>query len=130
MYTQWHALIIDDDMASNKVLANLLAREDVGSTIVQDLLQLEATIQTLEACDIVFLDLEMPVLDGYQVFQKLSADSRFASVPIVACTVHTSEAANARRMGIHGFIAKPLDPQRFPEQLRRILNGEQVWESR
>ena len=31
-------------------------------------------------------------------------------------------------MGRRGFLGKPLDPDRFPEQVRRILSGEQVWE--
>jgi two-component system cell cycle response regulator DivK len=34
----------------------------------------------------------------------------------------------AREAGFDGFLGKPLDPDRFPEQIRRLLRGEQVWE--
>jgi two-component system cell cycle response regulator DivK len=34
----------------------------------------------------------------------------------------------ARESGFDGFLGKPLDPDRFPEQIRRILNNEPVWE--
>jgi two-component system cell cycle response regulator DivK len=34
----------------------------------------------------------------------------------------------ARAAGFNGFLGKPLDPDRFPEQIRRIMNGEAVWE--
>jgi two-component system cell cycle response regulator DivK len=45
-------------------------------------------------------------------------------------TAYASEdqMARARAEGFSGFIGKPLDPDRFPEQIRRILAGEGVWE--
>lgn len=49
-------------------------------------------------------------------------------VPIVAYSVHVSEIEIARRAGFDGFLGKPLDADRFSDQLRRILSGEQVWE--
>jgi two-component system cell cycle response regulator DivK len=36
--------------------------------------------------------------------------------------------ARARAEGFNGFLGKPLDPDRFPGQVRRMLAGEQVWE--
>jgi len=46
----------------------------------------------------------------------------------VACTVHLNEINRVRELGFTGFISKPLDQKRFPEQVKRILHGEQVWE--
>jgi len=41
----------------------------------------------------------------------------------------SSEQMNkARDAGFDGFLGKPLDPDRFPEQIRRVLAGEAVWE--
>jgi two-component system cell cycle response regulator DivK len=34
----------------------------------------------------------------------------------------------AKNSGFDGFLGKPLDPDKFPDQIRRILNGEPVWE--
>ena len=79
--------------------------------------------------DIVLLDLEMPKHDGYEVIVTLRKYLD-ASVPIVACTVHTAEINRTRKLGFSGFIAKPLDMDRFSEQVRRILNGEPIWEAR
>ncbi|HLA45227.1 MAG TPA: response regulator, partial [Aggregatilineales bacterium] len=87
------------------------------------------TLQTLEKVDIVFLDLEMPKLDGYEVLVILK--QHFGNnVPIVACTVHTAEINTTRKLGFSSFVAKPLDTDRFPNQLSRILNGDPVWEPR
>jgi two-component system cell cycle response regulator DivK len=124
-----HALIIDDDAYSIHVMERLLDQEGISYTAVADPTLLEDLLQTLEKVDIVFLDLEMPKLDGYEVLALLKKHVE-AKVPIVACTVHTAEIGNARRKGFFSFVAKPLDLDRFSDQLHRILNGNPVWELR
>jgi CheY-like chemotaxis protein len=124
-----HALIIDDDAYSVYVMERLLDQENISYTAVTDPTRLEKTLQTLDAVDIVFLDLEMPKLDGYEVLALLKEHIE-AKVPIVACTVHTAEINNTRRQGFFSFVAKPLDLDRFSDQLHRILSGIPVWESR
>ena len=124
-----HALIIDDDAYSIHVMERLLDQEDISYTAVADPTRLEGILQTLDTVDIVFLDLEMPKLDGYEVLAILKTHLT-ASVPIVACTVHTAEINNTRRKGFFSFVAKPLDLDRFSDQLHRILSGIPVWEAR
>ncbi len=124
-----HALIIDDDAYSVYVMERLLDQEDISYTAVTDPMRLEETLETLDAVDIVFLDLEMPKLDGYEVLALLKEHIE-AKVPIVACTVHTAEINNTRRQGFSSFVAKPLDLDRFSDQLHRILSGIPVWEAR
>jgi CheY-like chemotaxis protein len=124
-----HALIIDDDAYSIHVMERLLDQEDISYTAVADPTLLEDILQTLEKVDVVFLDLEMPKLDGYEVLALLKRHIE-SKVPIVACTVHTAEISNTRRQGFFSFVAKPLDLDRFSDQLHRILNGVPVWESR
>lgn len=124
-----HALIIDDDAYSIHVIERLLDQEDISYTAVADPTTLESVLDTIGKVDIVFLDLEMPKLDGYEVLGILKQHLK-PSVPIVACTVHTSEINNTRRQGFYSFIAKPLDLDRFSDQLHRILNGTPVWEAR
>jgi len=124
-----HALVIDDNGRSVKVLLMLLAKEDVSYSEVGHPSQLESVLETLDAVDVVFLDLEMPNRDGFEVRDVLRADSRFDGIPIIAYTVHVSEIDRTYEQGFDGFIGKPLDSDRFPEQLERILNGEAVWET-
>lgn len=124
-----HALIIDDDSYSIHIMERLLDQEDISYTAVPDPTALESILQTLKQIDIVFLDLEMPKLDGYEVLALLKTHLE-AKVPIVACTVHTAEIVHTRRQGFFSFVAKPLDLDRFSDQLHRILNGIPVWESR
>jgi CheY-like chemotaxis protein len=76
---------------------------------------------------VIFLDLEMPGIDGYPMLSYLKNDDRFNNVPVVAYTVHMSEMNVARQKGFHSFLGKPLDADLFPEQLAAILRGEHVW---
>lgn len=123
-----HALIIDDNVKNVSVLAHLLSDESVTHTQVTNTNQIDGAVASLSQVDVVFLDLEMPGLNGYEVLAKLKGELGFEQVPVVAYTVHVSEINNAHQYGFDGFIGKPINPDKFPGQLARILRGESVWE--
>jgi len=121
------ALIVDDNKTNIQILASLLDQEGLDHIALLDSRLTASAIQKLGSLEIVFLDLEMPGLSGYDVLSLFQADERFQSVPIVAYTVHVSETSEAYHRGFHSFLAKPIDPDKFPAQLARILHGERVW---
>ena len=86
--------------------------------------------ESLPHIDLILMDLFLPEEDGYQVLSKLRAHTRFADALIIAVTADVSNAnmERARNAGFNGFIGKPLDPDRFPNQIRRILRGEEIWD--
>lgn len=127
--TQTHALIIDDNAKNVVVLARLLAEQEMTSTQLTNPTLLEARLADMPALNVIFLDLEMPNVDGFQVLRRFKADARFNAVPVIAYTVHISEIHVAHASGFDGFIGKPIDPDKFPDQLERILRGEPVWET-
>jgi len=122
-----HALIIDDNSDNVGVLAQLLSMEGVSYTGVLDTRRLDAVLQKLARVDVIFLDLEMPNVDGYTLLQTIKSNPTLKTVPVVAYTVHVSEISTARKLGFHSFLGKPLDADRFPDHLARILRGEGVW---
>lgn len=123
------AMVIDDNPKNRQILAKMLEAEGAETIEVSRPLLLEQMLLEVEALDVIFLDLEMPGLNGYEVLEMLKADPRFAHVPVVAYTVHVSEITVAHQLGFHSFIAKPLNMDKFPGQLSRILAGEHVWET-
>ena len=122
------ALIVDDNPLNLETLAALLKREGFESINLLNPQDIASTLDTVEAIDVVFLDLEFPNDDGFNILPQLQQDPRLHNVPIVAYSVHISEVQEARDAGFDGFIGKPLMVSVFPDQLRRILNGEAVWE--
>lgn len=122
-----NVLLIDDDPQNLEVLGNLLSLEHIDFTPVQDPSTLGEVLGHASEFDIVFLDLEFPDTDGYEILKYLKEEAGIKA-PIVACTVHLSELKNASRQGFSGFVGKPIDPDRFSERLSRILSGDRVWE--
>ena len=123
-----HALVVEDDGLSVEILHTLLQNEGLTVTSINDPADLDQLIDELHDYAVIFLDLELPTMDGYELLSVL-LDEFNIKVPIVAYTMHTNEIASARQQGFHSFIGKPLKAARFPDQLRRILNDEPVWES-
>lgn len=122
------ALIIEDDHISIAVLQRLLERLSVEASVLLHSLNILSELEALPRSDVIFLDLDMPVFNGYTVLRKLKAIPTFKDVPVVAYTTHISHMNTAKSAGFHSFLGKPLDSTRFPDQLLRILKNEPVWE--
>ncbi|MBZ0318547.1 MAG: response regulator [Anaerolineae bacterium] len=123
------AMVIDDNPKNLQILAKMLASEGAETIEVPRPIMLEPMLEEIEGLDVIFLDLEMPGLNGYEVLEIIKANPRFSEVPVVAYTVHVSEITVAHKLGFHSFLGKPLNMEKFPDQLARILAGEHVWET-
>ena len=85
-------------------------------------------IRRIPKVSVIFLDLEMPRYNGYEILAMLKSLPELAGVPVIAYTTHISHMREARVAGFDSFLGKPLNRQLFPKQLARILQGEEVWE--
>jgi len=81
--------------------------------------------------NLVLLDLNLPGEDGYGILQKIRVHAKLKAAIVIAVTADNTaeDVAKARAAGFDGFIGKPLRHDRFPDQLRRIMEGEAVWEA-
>lgn len=80
------------------------------------------------APDLILMDLSLPVLDGWEATRQLKADTRTASIKIVALSAHTmpEEERRAADAGCDGFIAKPCLPEQLvAEVARQLLSAPQ-----
>ncbi len=125
-----HVLLIDDDLNNLHVSEALLNEAGYSFTSIQDATQVQDALPEIGLIDLVLLDLEMPDIDGYQMFELLKSQRETNEIPIVACTVHTTELDTCREMGFDGLIAKPLDADQFIQQVNKILGGSPVWNAR
>jgi len=114
-------LIVDDNPNNILVLQQQLRMEAVDSKTISTTKDLASQLNSIKNIDIVFLDLEMPVIDGYEAVKLIKAHPNFTSAKLIAYSVHVSELHNALSMGFDGFLGKPLNAEAFPNQLERIL---------
>jgi CheY-like chemotaxis protein len=122
------ALIVDDNPLNLDVLATLLETQGVQSHRMLSPAELPDALDQLPALDVIFLDLEFPHHNGFDVLRELQNSAQLTTIPIVAYSVHISEIEVARQAGFDGFLGKPIGPTRFPEQLQQILEGGGVWD--
>lgn len=120
------ALIIDDSPTNILVLQQLLSIEDVASVAISTTRDLAFQLDSITNIQVVFLDLEMPVVDGYEALQTIKDHPNFTNARVIAYSVHVSELNRAMELGFDGFLGKPLSAEAFPNQLARIFQGEQV----
>ncbi len=74
--------------------------------------------------DLVFLDVMMPEMDGWEVCRRLKADPATASIPVIYVTALASDADRERAssLGAVGFVTKPLEPEVIRELVRALIS--------
>ncbi len=125
-----YVLVVEDNLQNLVLVARLLAfigiRRYEWKASGWQVLEFAGTMPKL---DLVLMDIHLPHEDGYDALRKLKADPRFANTRIVAITADANESTmqKAKKAGFDGFLGKPIDPDLFPEQIKAILQGEEVW---
>ena len=76
-----------------------------------------------ERPDIILMDLEMPVVDGWEATRRLKADPQTRDIPIIALSAHAlaGEREKALAAGCDEFDTKPIEFERLLATLRRVL---------
>ena len=125
-----HVLVVEDNVPNFVLVMRMLAYMGVHCEWKTSGWQVAEFADTLARIDLILLDIRLPYEDGFEAIKKLRANPRIKDTLIVAVTAEASpeQMRRAKESGFDGFIGKPLDPDRFPEQIRRILSGTPVWE--
>lgn len=123
-------LIVEDNVSNFVLMARILGYMGIQCEWKTSGYEVVEYADTLPHVDLILMDIRLPYEDGYEALRKLRESERLASIPVVAVTAYASDEQmeRARSAGFDGFLGKPLDPDRFPLQIRRVLAGEAVWE--
>lgn len=111
-------ILVDDEPLAREGLALLLAKDPDFEIVAEceDGFEAVNTIREL-APDLVFLDIDMPGLDGFQVIEKIGSG---AMPLIVFLTAYNEFAIEAFRVHALDYLLKPLAEERFLESLQRV----------
>ena len=112
-------LTVDDDNMNMEMIELMLS--EIDCHVIKAFNGHEA-LETLEInpdIDIILLDLEMPVMDGYETIEKLKQSFSWRDIPVIVVTASTNEVTRSLGLGANDFLAKPYNP----EELRlRVMN--------
>ncbi len=124
-------LLAEDDLGHARLIEKNLRRANITNKIVV-VHDGQAVVDYLFASQegeehrplplLVLLDLNMPVLDGYQVLQRMKADERTKRIPVVILTTTDDprEVGRCYDLGCNVYITKPVDYAQFSEAVRQL----------
>ncbi len=125
-------LLVEDDPGHTRLIEKNLRRANIKNEIAfatngqeaLDYLFCEGTYANRKHAShlLVMLDLNMPVLDGYQVLERMKKDDRTKRIPVVILTT-TDDHREVRRcyeLGCNVYITKPVDYDQFSEAIRKL----------
>jgi signal transduction histidine kinase/DNA-binding response OmpR family regulator/HPt (histidine-containing phosphotransfer) domain-containing protein/HAMP domain-containing protein len=109
-------LVTEDNDINQQIAVELL--ESAGATVKvanngQEAVEILSNGPQPPPFDVVLMDLQMPIMDGFQATAKLRSDARFAMLPIIAMTAHATMEERQRCLaaGMNDHISKPIDPE-------------------
>ena len=123
-------LIVEDNIGNFMLIARMLSNFGAQCEWKTSGYEVAEFAATLPKLDLVLMDIHLPYEDGYGAMRKIRQSNTLTQIPIVAVTADTgvNQMHKAQMAGFNGFIGKPLNPDRFPEQVSRILTNSPVWE--
>lgn len=123
-------LVVEDNPGNFMLIARMLDDAGIRCEWKTSGYEVVEFAETLGRIDLILMDIRLPYEDGYGAFRKLRQSEKFKNIPVIAVTAvtGTEQMRTAQLAGFNGFIGKPLDPDRFPAQIRRLLEGNSVWE--
>ncbi len=116
-------LIADDNPDGRELLREVLQSGDCQVLEAAD--GKEALERTrLNHPDVVLLDLQMPVMDGFSVIRQLKQDPRYATIPVAALTAYAMRGDRERALaaGFDDYITKPIHPAGLRHSIEKLLN--------
>jgi CheY-like chemotaxis protein len=115
-------LVVDDQEDVRELIRVALA---IDGTDVSEASSGEAALEQLErgaVPDLVVLDIQMPVMDGWEVLERVRERPETHDLPVVVCTVKASQldAERGWRLGCDGYVTKPFTIDRLTAEVRRV----------
>jgi CheY-like chemotaxis protein len=116
-------MLVVEDQAENLDLMVYLLNAFGHETLVAHNGAEGVTVVNQDRPDLVVMDLQMPVMDGYEAASLIKADPALSAIPLIAVTAYAMVGDRDRIMtaGFDGYLTKPIDPQVFVRELERHL---------
>ena len=116
-------LVVEDQPDNRQIICDMLA--DTGYETVEAENGEEALAAIAKARpDLILMDIQLPVMDGYAATRRIKTDPALKSIPIIAVTSYalSGEEKKAREAGCDDYVPKPYSPRQLLAKIRRYLS--------
>ncbi len=122
-------LLVEDNAINQQLAIELMESQGIDVTIANNGQEALDCLNSAPAdyFNLVLMDLQMPIMDGYEATEKLRSQEKYKDLPIVAMTAHamTEERSRCQALGMEDHISKPIEPEKFYEKLAGYYRSNQ-----
>ncbi len=118
-------LIVDDSRTTRKMIGRSLKMAKIP---IDELLEAEngaEGLQVLKVVDIdmIFSDLNMPIMTGFEMIDKIKADDAVMDIPLIVISTEGSSLriAELKNKGVDGYIRKPFKPEEVRDEVWKVV---------
>ncbi len=115
-------LVVEDQEDNRQIIRDVFAGTDY------EIIETENGEEALAAVakqrpDLILMDVQLPIMDGYEATRRIKADPALRSIPIIAVTSYalSGEDKRARAAGCDDYVAKPYGPRQLLAKVRQYL---------
>jgi two-component system cell cycle response regulator DivK len=115
-------LVVEDQPDNRQIIRDMLAPTGNEITEVENGDDALAAIAKQQP-DLILMDIQLPVMDGYEATRRIKADPALRSIPIIAVTSYalSGEENKARAAGCDEYVPKPFSPRHLLAKIRNFL---------
>jgi two-component system, cell cycle response regulator DivK len=116
-------LVVEDQPDRRQIIRDMLAPTDYEITEAENGEEALAAI-TKQRPDLILMDVQMPIMDGYTATRRIKGDAALRSIPIIAVTSYalSDEEKRARAAGCDDYVPKPFSPRQLLGKIRQYLS--------
>ena len=115
-------LVVEDQEDNRQILRDLLT--SVGYELIEAVDgEQGVAAATAQHPDLILMDIQLPVLDGYEATRRIKADPKLKHVPIIVITSYalSGDEEKARLAGCDAYVSKPFSPRQLLAMVREYL---------
>src|SRR5215470_448019 len=115
-------LVVEDTEDNRQIIRDLLTSAGYEMIEAVDGGQGVAMAAELKP-DLILMDMQLPVLDGYEATRRIKADPALAHIPVIAVTSYAlaGDEAKTKAAGCNAYVAKPFSPRQLLAKVREFL---------
>ncbi|MRS12295.1 MAG: response regulator [Actinobacteria bacterium] len=115
-------MVVEDDQLNRYLVTYLLEKSGYEIEVAVDGVEALALLEK-RMPRLILMDMQLPLLDGYEATRRIKADERFRSIPVVAITAHSTPRDQRRAIeaGVDDFVSKPVDADGLLALVKRLV---------
>jgi two-component system cell cycle response regulator DivK len=115
-------LVVEDQEDNRQIIRDMLSATDYQITEAENGEEALAAVAK-QRPDLILMDIQMPILDGYEATRRIKADPALRAIPIIAITSYalSGDEQKAREAGCDDYVPKPYSPRQLLAKIRQYL---------